>query len=142
MEKKNLIIILPCRFSIQFSIGISHHSTQNTCHHPQASNDSQREVVGDENGRSDDEGISLGDDHADGEGIENSVTENLAYSNMIHIDAFKYILEAWLDVIILADLKFSDDIKHHSRIILNKFLECHIGGSQLPNRKWTKRKKA
>lgn len=61
--------------------------------------------------------------------VENSVTENLAFGDTIYTDASKYMLEAWLDVINLADLDFSDEIKHHSRVIFEKFIEFHINGS-------------
>lgn len=60
--------------------------------------------------------------------VENSVTENLAYGDTVYTDASKYMLEAWLDVINLADLDFSDEIKHHSRMIFEKFIDCHISG--------------
>lgn len=60
--------------------------------------------------------------------VENSVTENLAYGDTVYTDASKYMLEAWLDVINLADLDFNDEIKHHSRIIFEKFIHCHING--------------
>lgn len=57
--------------------------------------------------------------------IESSGTENLAYGNTIYTDASKYMLEAWLDVINLDEF---DTIKHHSRIIFEKFIECHTSG--------------
>lgn len=60
--------------------------------------------------------------------VENSVTENLAFGDTIYTDASKYMLEAWLDVINLADLDFSDEIKHHSRVIFEKFIEFHVSG--------------
>lgn len=60
--------------------------------------------------------------------VENSVTENLAFGDTIYTDASKYMLEAWLDVINLADLDLSDEIKHHSRVIFEKFVECHVNG--------------
>lgn len=60
--------------------------------------------------------------------VENSVTENLAYGDTVYTDASKYMLEAWLDVINLADLDFNDEIKHHSRMIFEKFIDCHISG--------------
>ncbi|CRL08225.1 CLUMA_CG020975, isoform A [Clunio marinus] len=61
--------------------------------------------------------------------VENSQSENSAYGETLYTDASKYMLEAWLDVINLADLEFTDDIKHHSQVIFEKFLECHISGS-------------
>lgn len=58
--------------------------------------------------------------------IENSVTENHVLGDTVYTESSKYMLEAWLDVINLADLDFSDEIKHHSRLIFEKFVECHV----------------
>lgn len=60
--------------------------------------------------------------------VENSVTENLAFGDTVYTDASKSMLEAWLDVINLADLEFNEEIKHHARIIFEKFIECHVCG--------------
>lgn len=61
--------------------------------------------------------------------VENSVTENLAFGDTIYTDASKYMLEAWLDVINLNDSDYGDDVKHHSRMLFEKFIECHLNGS-------------
>lgn len=61
--------------------------------------------------------------------IENSVTENPAFGETVYTDASKYMLEAWLDVINLTDSDYADEIKHHSRVIFDKFIECHLTGS-------------
>jgi hypothetical protein len=60
--------------------------------------------------------------------IENSVTENQAFGDTIYTDASKQMLESWLDVINLTETDFSDEIKHHSRVIFDKFTDCHING--------------
>lgn len=59
--------------------------------------------------------------------IENSVSENLAFGDTIYTDAAKYMLEAWLDVVCLAEHE-ALEVKHHSRVIFEKFVECHING--------------
>lgn len=58
--------------------------------------------------------------------IKNSVTEN--QSDTIYTDASRNMLEAYLDVINLADSKFGDDVKHHAKLIFQKFVECHVNG--------------
>ena len=57
--------------------------------------------------------------------IESSVTENLAFGDTVYTDAAKYMLEAWLDIIHLDDYP---EIKQHSRVIFEKFANCHING--------------
>lgn len=59
--------------------------------------------------------------------IENSVTENLSYDT-IYTDASKFMLEAWLDLINLTESKFGEEIKHHAKIIFERFIECHVTG--------------
>jgi hypothetical protein len=61
--------------------------------------------------------------------IEMSVKENLSYGDAIYTDASKSMLEAWLDVISMAEVAFTEEIHHHSRVIFDKFIECHILGA-------------
>lgn len=61
--------------------------------------------------------------------IENSVSENLAFGETVYTDASKSMLEAWLDVITLVEVEYCDEIKSHSRVIFDKFIESHINAS-------------
>lgn len=61
--------------------------------------------------------------------IENSVSENLAFGETVYSDASKSMLEAWLDVITLVEVEFCDEIKSHSRVIFDKFIESHISAT-------------
>jgi hypothetical protein len=58
--------------------------------------------------------------------IENQATENLAFGDNVYTDASKNLLEAWLDLINLADTDYADEIRNQSRIIFNKFVSCHL----------------
>lgn len=58
--------------------------------------------------------------------IENQATENMSFGDNIYTDASKNLLEAWLDVINLADTDYAEEIKSHSRILFNKFLASHL----------------
>ena len=60
--------------------------------------------------------------------VENSVTENLSFGDTIYTDASKYLLEAWLDLINLENTSLGVDVKHHAKIIFEKFIECHVSG--------------
>jgi hypothetical protein len=61
--------------------------------------------------------------------VQNSVSENLSYGgDTIYTDSSKYMLEAFLDLINLADLELGNEIKHHAKLIFEKFVECHVNG--------------
>jgi hypothetical protein len=53
----------------------------------------------------------------------------LSYGDAVYTDASKSLLEAWLDVINLAEIAFTDEIHHHARVIFEKFIQCHTCGS-------------
>lgn len=38
------------------------------------------------------------------------------------------MLEAWLDVINVSEIAFSEEVHHHARVIFNRFVECHTSG--------------
>lgn len=61
--------------------------------------------------------------------IENQAAENSSYGDNIYTDASKNLLEAWLDLINLADTDYADEIRNQSRIIFNKFVGCHLNGA-------------
>jgi hypothetical protein len=60
--------------------------------------------------------------------LELSGNENISLGETVFTDSSRFMLEAWIDMISLAEQEYSAEIKHHARVIFEKFIECHISG--------------
>lgn len=60
---------------------------------------------------------------------ENLNLFQLSYGDAVYTDATKSLLEAWLDVINLAEVAYTEDIHRHGIVIFDKFIESHTCGS-------------